>query len=495
MPRKKINKEGSHFKFIPAGKLELFIKMAEANEDFKDKVVCLNKYVELFSNTVERCWNSNKKFVAISQRVQAGYLSCNKKEIGRLLNDMVSFGLFEINTKCYVLGKNSYEYRPLYSLLDMLQVSRNDINQGSDEMFTSFKEQNLEPVELEYFNVLKKITVDTSVHKYIESTQTEENCVNSSLLPHVILQGTFVPEFYIRGTFVPYTILGTITTELIPIYKLIAGKFRLSRKDKDSRLYTNITNLPREYRKFLRLNGKPLIGVDISNSQPMIATLAFMDRSMKLYSEIMPDVIAYKEACESGLFYEDFMRMNDIPLEGRQDFKKKFFGEVFYTKETENIKPMKQQFIDKYPTCYKGMLEMKGGEMYSIKYKEFPVWMQKLETSIIFTVNMKLIEMGYDVVNIFDSLYSDSQEAIDLGTEMIREAFNSFGINPNFKTEDYNNCMPANEQQERALVAAEPTAKPVKKYKPNAFGEIYTDEQKAKDNENMDDFMKRFGKN
>ena len=136
----------------------------------------------------------------------------------------------------------------------------------------------------------------------------------------------------------PYEIVGSIPTELIPVYKIIAGKFKVSRPNPNSRVYTNITNLAREYRPFLRLNGEPLIGFDIANSQPLIAAILFRRYSIKEYGVIKDDVMEYQSICENGKFYEYFMDLNGIDTtceEARTEFKKEFFSKVFYTKEIE----------------------------------------------------------------------------------------------------------------------------------------------------------------
>ena len=99
---------------------------------------------------------------------------------------------------------------------------------------------------------------------------------------------------------------------------------------------------------------------------------------------------------------------------------------------------LKTQFKEKYPTCYEAIFTIKGGRYYSKKYKNFPAIMTELETLIIFETNIELIKMGYDVVSIHDSLYSDSEEAIALAKQMVLDKFNELGgITPKFKDIDY----------------------------------------------------------
>jgi hypothetical protein len=236
----------------------------------------------------------------------------------------------------------------------------------------------------------------------------------------------------------PYQDIGTLVIEEIPVFNLLAKRFRISRKIARSRVYTNITNLNRDFRKYLRLNGKPLIGFDISNCQPLLAAIAFRKYSLDEFGYLKEDVLRYQTSCETGLFYEDFMKMNKIDVTNeveRGDFKVDFFGKVFYMKEYPKPNKLKKQFIQMYPTCQEAMLRIKGG-YNSEEFKEFAAIMTEFETFIMFESNIELIKRGYDVVNIFDSLYSDSEEAIEVAKELVINAFAQFDIKPKFKATD-----------------------------------------------------------
>jgi hypothetical protein len=187
------------------------------------------------------------------------------------------------------------------------------------------------------------------------------------------------------------------------------------------------------------LNGKPLIGFDIANCQPLLAAIAFTIYSNKEYGFVKDDVAEYQETCEAGKFYEDFMHLNEIDTnceETRAKFKAEFFGKIFYTKEVKKENYLKTQFREKYPTCYEAILRIKGG-YYSEDYKIFPALMTEFETAIMFGANMEIIKMGYDMVNIFDSLYSDNEEAINEAKKMVMDDFALLGIRPKLKDISY----------------------------------------------------------
>jgi hypothetical protein len=493
MPRKKLKVDGFHLKFIPTGRLPELQKLAEQFPHINDTTIALMKYVETFSNITERARNSDKRFVPVSTGILKKKLGLDDKGTSRILNDLVANNFLLREKSTFVLGKAAWSYKPVHTLLDAVKINRSFLNSTTDKILAD--ETKVEPALQEYGSVVKKITVDDFVFDFINSEEflniqkkrkinneknkkkvkksekfSEEltlkivntNCNNdyksnetfynterkSATVSTCIYDNSFVPyaepiqkqHFAEHNSFVPYEVIGRIPTELISVYKLMAGRFRVKRKIAGSRVYTNITNLAREFRPFLRLNGKPLIGFDIANSQPLIAAIAFRKFTEQEYDCIKDDVLDYQRACERGKFYEYFMELNGIDTtceDARSAFKAEFFGKVFYTKEVEKDNYLKVQFRDKYPTCHEAIFRIKGDHYYSKTYADFPALMTLLETEIMFTANEKVIEMGYDAVNIFDSLYSDSDTAIAIAKDLVIKGFARFGITPTLKDINY----------------------------------------------------------
>lgn len=184
----------------------------------------------------------------------------------------------------------------------------------------------------------------------------------------------------------------------------------------------------------------------------MIATAAFKIYSKNFYGFIKDDIQDYQANCEAGIFYDYFMQLNGIDAndeEARSEFKSDFFGKVFYPKIYPSDGEWLIQFKEKYPTCYEGMIDVKRGVM-SENYKSFPATMTEIESAIFIPVNLEMIAMGYDVLNIHDSLYSDSQEAIELAKIKIKEKFAEIGITPLLK--DINYQFPALQTPKQPVV-------------------------------------------
>jgi hypothetical protein len=400
-----------------------------------------------------------------------------------LEKDTCGFSFKQVQGK--FVGIQSWKYKPIYKNIEVVIFLKKFLNKKTDNMLSGndFKISDVNNVIEKdlpiYYDVLSKTKLDASILEfllkdYLFNLDCDIVSVNNLLLNDTnnipisdaltniynllsfIEKSTvcvspnctgFVPTTdnvdeqdknlqnrqiectgFVPDKNMPYTTAGFIPPELIPVIKLLSEKYKVARPIKYSRVYSNITNLKRCFRPFLRLNGKSLIGFDIANSQPLLATIEFQKFSMQKYGYIKEDVLEYQKLCEEGKFYEYFTSLPELEEidiqndeEVRSEFKGIFFGKIFYSKNIEQDNFLKLKFAEKYPTCYEAIFFLKGDKNYSDDYKKFPALMTKLETKIIWESNIELIKQGYDVVNIFDSLYSDSEEAIAAAKHLVLE--------------------------------------------------------------------------
>ncbi len=230
------------------------------------------------------------------------------------------------------------------------------------------------------------------------------------------------------------------------IDKINRGEIIPKRPVKDSRVYSLITNLNREFRKSILLDGKMIIGIDIRNSQPLIASILIRRYWLNKQDELPEDVIEYQKACEQGRFYDDFMEKLDLPANLRSEFKQDFFQKVFFSKVIAKSNILKDMFIEKYPSVWSMICDEKGG-LYCMEYNEFAKKLQMVESAIIYdTVNVELMKRGISAFNIFDSIYVTSYEDYKIAEELLRKAFNEVGVNPTFNIE-YEEHLDKNEQE------------------------------------------------
>lgn len=217
---------------------------------------------------------------------------------------------------------------------------------------------------------------------------------------------------------------------------------------KPGRVYCSLTNIYRELKSAIRINGNKIIGVDVRNCQPLLASILFYQYFEDRDLPIPEDVKQYRIDCERGEFYEYFMKEYDIDsicsdknlLDiHRSLFKKDFFSDVIFGKKItgqKDINKMTDLFMRKYPGCFEA-LQYEKGEYYS-DYKNVSKKLQIIESEIFFDeVNLPLINKGIDAFNQFDSIYVGTDEHFEVAIELVKNAFAKRGCNPNLKKEKY----------------------------------------------------------
>lgn len=443
--------------FIPEGKVDVLWECA-ANYPFVDnKTKAFIKYARVVSYAVERFRASRDGYVNISYSTMKKKLGVDNVALSYILEDLINVGLLvpsDENTIERRYRREAFTYRPVFIRVEFLLFQRDLLDKKDDFILEGFSLSTKCKRTLEYFQVVKRVTVSEDIFQYLREMYPEYDSIltfRDRYISKTIsylresAQDNLVPNVQ-RGRFekdnsVPYHNMGVVPAELIHLFKLMGGKYTISRPILDTRVYTNLTNLRRDFRPFLLIDGKPLrFGFDVANCQPLLAVPDFMEFSMLKYGHLVADVMRYKGRCETGTFYKFFMdilSMDESDEDAKGDFKKDFFGGVFYSRNSPKENTHKNMFRAEYPTCYEAMFELKGGRNGSMGYKNFPHKMTKRETEIMLETNFELVSMGYNVVNVFDSLYSDSREAIELAKGIVMEKFARYGITPKLKDIDY----------------------------------------------------------
>ena len=195
--------------------------------------------------------------------------------------------------------------------------------------------------------------------------------------------------------------------------ELASGSVRFSVNATNSRLDTNVTNLRRDVRSELTIDGeKGLVSVDVKNSQPFILSLIlegvggewggvpYVDRLNGLESDVPPrgnpggaapddDVAEYVRHARRGTVYESVAEGAGGAI--TRDHAKRVFLSVLYSGPTGNplfgtddpvlrsVHP-RRVFRSVYPTVYERLKEMKGGAGGN---REFAVHMQRIEAGLV----------------------------------------------------------------------------------------------------------------
>lgn len=229
----------------------------------------------------------------------------------------------------------------------------------------------------------------------------------------------------------------------------IASKDFRSTPCRFGRYHTNISCIRKVLRPFLRIDGQPLVEVDVSACQPLCLAVLLHDirrdilTSVPLTDEqirlartlsIFPvccasgeedDTIRYQKDCESGKFYE---RMQEIcKVDSRSQIKKKLFKDVFFGKRTL------AGFRSLYPTMA-GLIDW----VKRHDYKHLAHELQRIESSIVINDACEVMRVQHPdvpILTIHDSILT-IPEHTDLVAGVLRAAFNRRGVDPQIERED-----------------------------------------------------------
>lgn len=231
------------------------------------------------------------------------------------------------------------------------------------------------------------------------------------------------------------------------------------------RFHSNITNMTKELRPFLRINFEPLVNIDIKNSQPFLSILLLLNpakvafltknkafalllQSLKVpYSE---DVKKYMSLVVDGQIYEYLMKefsKEDLILT-RDETKRQVLRILFARNrmpKDETNKKARQIFKDRFPTVHRIFSKIRGhekGDKFT-NFKRFAILLQRIESHLMLDVILKRIYRelpGTIAVTIHDSIMTgiltNNIEAVR--KIMIEELTFFVGFRPQIKIEGDN---------------------------------------------------------
>lgn len=196
------------------------------------------------------------------------------------------------------------------------------------------------------------------------------------------------------------------------------------------RVGNEFCSVERVNRQYLRLDGKPLIEIDITNCQPLLATILFKRYFVNV--ELPSDLLKMIETCENGMFYEDIMDFLQVSISDREDFKQKFF-ELFFAPNYGNESKLLKGFKTLYPEVYVALHEIK-----SVYYKQFARDLQGIESTIIFNVYQQLMDKNISALTIHDSIVVATDEHAGEVIKLLTQEFaDHYNLTPKLKVKHY----------------------------------------------------------
>jgi len=250
---------------------------------------------------------------------------------------------------------------------------------------------------------------------------------------------------------VGYDVLSQIPMEAqdLALFSILLRDFFVKRPDTLSRLYTNITSLKREYRRFILLDGKPLVITDLVNSQ-LVFAIPVVEGHIKKYPErfdltMAGDIEMYREYAQTGVLYEYVATFseNHLQINDRKGFKQRFFREVFFSKVSKKKSRIKEAFEMLFPVFAEVVSDIKKDD-----HAHFAVSCQRLEASVMIDIVLrKLMYMGIYALSLHDSIIVSNEADMLVAEELITDAMNKLhNVKVKFKRET------ATDQQEEESV-------------------------------------------
>lgn len=262
-------------------------------------------------------------------------------------------------------------------------------------------------------------------------------------------------------------------TEILPDYQkgtdqynfLLASATRIINEDiyysvdaTSGRFHSNVTNLSKALRPYLRIKGEPLVNIDIKNSQPYLSTIiltnpgkvscmtenpvfALLLQTLKV--SLNEDVKEYIFLVVSGRLYESLMKdFNLTRDETKVQLLRILFARNRMPKDGINRK-CRMIFKERFPTVYRTFNKVRGyerGDKFN-NFKRFAILLQRIEAFLMLDVILKRIYKelpGTVAITIHDSIMTgiltDNVKAV---RKIMTEELTKFtGFRPQIKIED-----------------------------------------------------------
>lgn len=211
--------------------------------------------------------------------------------------------------------------------------------------------------------------------------------------------------------------------------RIINGDIYYSIDATSGRFHSNVTNMAKGLRQYLRIKGEPLVNIDVNNSQPYLSTIiltnpgkvswltenpAFALLLQSLKVSLNQDVKKYICLVVSGQLYEYLM--TEFSKEGliltRDETKRQMLRILFARNrlpKDETNRKARHIFIKRFPTVHRIFSKVRGREQGDRfhNFKRFAVLLQRIESYLMLDVIMKRIYKelpGTIAVTVHDSI-------------------------------------------------------------------------------------------
>ncbi len=352
----------------------------------------------------------------------------------KYLSMLIDLGIIE-RSGYYSPGQSAYKYSftPEYdSKYTFSPLTNAKLQRRIEEAFNSLRQEAARSVRghSEQVKYLRQLTIDPGFMTFIN-----ENYADNS-------------EGYNR-------VLASAT-------RIINGDIFYSVDRTSGRFHSNATNCPKGFRPHLRVNGQPLLNIDVKNCQPYLSTIILTDplkasiftenrafamllQSLKVSQN--EDVKTYISLVVNGTFYEYLMQA--FAAEGlhldRSETKRQVLRILFARNRTpkdETNRKARQIFKKRFPTVHRIFSKVRGnspGDKFT-SFKRFAILLQRMESYLLLDVVLKRIYRelpGTIAITIHDSIMTGilTNSVADVKRILIEELTNFVGFRPNVSIE------------------------------------------------------------
>jgi hypothetical protein len=253
--------------------------------------------------------------------------------------------------------------------------------------------------------------------------------------------------------------VGEYNYALSSITRILNGDIYFTVDNTAGRYHSNLTNLPKELRQFVRINGIPLKNLDVKNCQPYLSIILLTNprkvanftkiSSFSLLLETLQvnqteDVQRYISLVINGQMYEylwDQFARRGLIFKSRDEVKRQMLI-VLFGRNVINP-PARKIFKELFPEVHRVFTLIRGYEKGSkfINFKRFPILLQRIEAHIILELILIRIYIEYPgtiAVTIHDSIMTAIYtNQVEIVKEIMLEEFTKFvGYSPKIKEEE-----------------------------------------------------------
>ena len=352
---------------VPEKALGIVLKEVEKERDVWKHLYILNKLQIAYFT-----WQANEKSGYYAKLPSASLNKVMRSDYRKVLNLLIRWGILE-EKKGFCYSETLGEMRRTHNLFrlnetmhgKLVRIFHNNEKKAAKAHELSVKAVDKaiahDPLKRHLWDSLQRTTIDDEAFNYVESPLSvsihQRECYRMSV------GAIFCKELYIKSDY------------------------------RTGRVFTNVTNLWKQLRSFLSIDGESVCEVDIRNCQPLLASLLYPDESEERQK--------YLEVVLAGNFYRYLEKHSGRRYPDYGHLKKLTFKQVFFGKNSDGTRrPLLRALMKEFPEMYEIITEMKKRH----KNRLALALQEKEAFVVIHRIVPRLMNLGVPCLTVHDSV-------------------------------------------------------------------------------------------